>query len=127
MQVDPIENRIFDLMGGGAQIFVKSFDGLACIYKNTVIECQVSGINCLNAKFDFFCDDLHLQIIASISPKSICRKFISPVGYFFYNNYTTSYVDLLSKAHIPSVSTAWQQSAVIEVYKALDSLSPKYM
>ncbi len=29
---------------------------------------------------------------------------------FVYNNYTTPYVDLLRKAHIPSVSTAWQQS-----------------
>ncbi len=33
-----------------------------------------------------------------------------------YNNYNTPYVDLLRKAHIPSVSTAWQRSAVIEVY-----------
>ncbi len=46
---------------------------------------------------------------------------------FVYNNYTTPYVDLLRKAHIPSVSTAWQRSAVIEVYKALNGLSPKYM
>ncbi len=27
--------------------------------------------------------NLHLQIIASNFPKSICREFISPVGYFF--------------------------------------------
>ncbi len=46
---------------------------------------------------------------------------------FVYNNYTTPYVHLLRKAHIPSVSTAWQQSAVIEVYMALNGLSPKYM
>ncbi len=46
---------------------------------------------------------------------------------FVYNNYTTPYVDRLRKAHIPSVSTAWQQSAVIEVYKTLNGLSPKYM
>ncbi len=46
---------------------------------------------------------------------------------FVYNNYTTPYVNLLRKAHIPSVSTAWQRSAVIEVYKALNGLSPKYM
>ncbi len=46
---------------------------------------------------------------------------------FVYNNYTTQYVDLPRKAHIPSVSTALQQSAGIEVYKALNSLSPKYM
>ncbi len=43
---------------------------------------------------------------------------------FVYNNYTTPYVDLLRKAHIPSVYTAWQRSAVIEVYKALNGLSP---
>ncbi len=36
-------------------------------------------------------------------------------------------MDLLRKAHKPSVSTAWQRSAVIEVYKALNGLSPKYM
>ncbi len=46
---------------------------------------------------------------------------------FVYNNYTTPYVDLLRKAHIPSVSAAWQRSAVIEVYKVLNGLSPKYM
>ncbi len=46
---------------------------------------------------------------------------------FVYNNYTTPYMDLLRKAHIPSVFTAWQQSAVIEVYKALNGLSPKYL
>ncbi len=27
--------------GGGGQIFLKSFDGLVCVYKNIVIECQV--------------------------------------------------------------------------------------
>ncbi len=31
------------------------------------------------------------------------------------------------KAHIPPVSTACQRSAVIEVYMALNGLSPKYM
>ncbi len=46
---------------------------------------------------------------------------------FVYNDYNTSYVDLLRKACIPSVSTAWQQSAVIEVYNALNGLTPKYM
>ncbi len=46
---------------------------------------------------------------------------------FVYNNYTTPYVDILRKAHIPSFSTALQRSAVIEVYKALNGLSPKYM
>ncbi len=46
---------------------------------------------------------------------------------FVCNNYTTPYVDLLRKAHIPLVSTAWQRSAVIEDYKALNGLSPKYM
>ncbi len=46
---------------------------------------------------------------------------------FIYNNYCTPYVDLLRKAHIPSVSTVWLQSVVIEVYKALNGLSPKYM
>ncbi len=44
---------------------------------------------------------------------------------FVYNNYTTPYVDLLRKAHIHSVSTAWQRSDVIEVYKALNGLSSK--
>ncbi len=29
-------------------------------------------------------DNQQLQIIESISPQSICREFISPVGYFFY-------------------------------------------
>ncbi len=67
------------------------------------------GMNCLNANsisyatqllgwggdflliqnLNFFCDDLHLQIIASISPKSICREFISPVGYFLIPNTDT--------------------------------------
>ncbi len=46
---------------------------------------------------------------------------------FVYNNYTTPYVDFLRKAHIPPVSPACQRSAVIEVYKALNGLSPKYM
>ncbi len=32
--------------------------------------------------FIFYFDDLHLQIIESISPKIICREFISLVGYF---------------------------------------------
>ncbi len=45
---------------------------------------------------------------------------------FVYNNYSTPYVDHFRKAHIPSVSTAWQQSAVVEVYKALNGLLPKY-
>ncbi len=36
-------------------------------------------------------------------------------------------MDLLRKAHIPSVSTAWQRNAVIDPYKALNGLSPKYM
>ncbi len=69
-----------------------------------------TGLNCLNANFiyyathlrgrgggafiiysEFFLDDLHLQIIAIISlPKSICREFISPVGYFI-DRYWTSF------------------------------------
>ncbi len=36
-------------------------------------------------------------------------------------------MDLVRKAYIPSVSTAWQWCAVIEVYKALNGLSRKYM
>ncbi len=32
-------------------------------------------------RISFYCDDLHLQIIGSISPKSICREFISPVDH----------------------------------------------
>ncbi len=102
-----VQNPIFIFfivdMGGGGQIFVKSFDGLVCVYKNHSDWIPSTGMNCLNAnfisyasqlpgggaffiysEFDFFCDDLHLQIIASISPKSICREFISPVGYFFH-------------------------------------------
>ncbi len=46
---------------------------------------------------------------------------------FVYNNYTTPYVDLLRKSHIASVCTAWQRSAVIEVYNALKGLSTKDM
>ncbi len=46
---------------------------------------------------------------------------------FVYSNYTTPYVDLIRKAHIPSASIALQPSAAIEVYKALNGLSPKYM
>ncbi len=38
-----VEGKIllYYVNGGGGQIFVKSFDGLVCVYKNTVIECQV--------------------------------------------------------------------------------------
>ncbi len=46
---------------------------------------------------------------------------------FVYNDYNTPYVGLLRNAHIPPVSIAWQQSAVIEVYKALNSLTPQIM
>ncbi len=43
------------------------------------------------------------------------EKLQEKVLRFIYNNYTTPYVDLLRKACIPSVWTAWQWSAVIEV------------
>ncbi len=56
-------------------------------------------------------------------PSKNCKRGVWEV----YNNYTTPYADLLRNAYIPSVSTAWQWSAVIEVYKALNGLSPKYM
>ncbi len=39
---------------------------------------------------------------------------------FTYNDYNTPYVDILGKAHIPSVSNAWQLSAGIEVYNGLE-------
>ncbi len=76
-------------MGGGWQILVKSFAGIVCVYKNTAIEwhvqvwnvwmlilfviplnCQIGGGIFLNSEFFFFFYDLHLQIIASISPKA---------------------------------------------------------
>ncbi len=72
------------LWGGGGQIFVKRFAVLVSVYKNTH-----TGLKCLNANyvmphscrgggeafikiqnFIFIFDDLHLQIIASISPKT---------------------------------------------------------
>ncbi len=36
----------------------------------------------------------------------------------------TPYVDLLRKAHILSVSTAWHRSAFIKVYNVFNGLSP---
>ncbi len=48
---------------------------------------QLSKMLHASSKFDFiyliFFDDLHLQIIESISPIPSVREFISPVGYFF--------------------------------------------
>ncbi len=48
---------------------------------------QLSKMLHASSKFDLiyfiFFDDLHLQIIESISPKASVREFISPVGYFF--------------------------------------------
>ncbi len=41
------------------------------------------GVLTRQHEVDFFVTIYTLQIIVSISPKSICREFISPVGYFF--------------------------------------------
>ncbi len=58
---------------------------------------------------------------------SSIAKLQQRVLMFAYNDYNAKYVDILRQAHIHSVSTAWQPSAVIEVYKPLNSLSPKYI
>ncbi len=58
---------------------------LKCLNANFIFYAtQLSGS--FRIRFFFFFDNLHLQIMACISPQNICREFISPVGYIL--NYT---------------------------------------
>ncbi len=59
--------------------------GFPVSQKRHAVSClYLSGLFFIIKNLIFFCDELHLQIIASISPKIICREYISPVGYFFF-------------------------------------------
>ncbi len=90
--------QIIDLMEGG-QIFVIRFAGLVSVYKNTHTglkclnanfvmphNCQEGGLGIfLNSELDFFFfDDLHLQIIASISSKAAVENSSSQWAIFLY-------------------------------------------
>ena len=44
-----------------------------------------------------------------------------------YNDKTSSYCDLLSRARVVSVLTKWQRTLAIEVYKAINGQSPPYI
>ncbi len=84
-------------------IFVKSFAGLVSVYKNTH-----TGLKCLNANYVmphscrgegghffkfriwfFFFYDLHLQIIANISPKASVENSSAQWAIFFWKEYYT--------------------------------------
>ena len=46
---------------------------------------------------------------------------------FVFNDFNNSYQELLKKGKVPSVHTAWQRQAVIEVYKAVHGIAPVYI
>ncbi len=61
--------------------------GLKCLNVNFIsyaTQVEGGGALFLNLESNFFCDDLQLQIIASISPKSICRESSAHWAIFFF-------------------------------------------
>ncbi len=44
-----------------------------------------------------------------------------------YNDRSSSYDELLTRAKVPSVLMKWQSALAVEVYKALNGLSPPYI
>ncbi len=97
-------------MGGGIQIFVKSFARLVSVYKNTH-----TGLKWLNANFVmpdnwgggaifkiqnliFFFDDLHFQIIASISPKASVEN--SSAQWAIFLQLMSRYIEQITEYYI---------------------------
>ncbi len=89
-------NKYSSYVGGG-HIFVKRLAVLVSVYKNTH-----TGLKCLNANvvmlhncrggrgiffiFFYFFDHLHLQIIASISPKTSVENSSAQWAIFYFSN-----------------------------------------
>ncbi len=104
MQTDPIESISYKeysiLWGGGTNICQKFWWVSLCLEKHSDgMPC--TDVKCLNAKFISYSTQLPSDRIFFYSnifffwrstfthfckhfPKSICREFISPVGYFFF-------------------------------------------
>ncbi len=47
--------------------------------------------------------------------------------FFFFNDFTLSYAELLTKSKLPSISIHLIRSLAIEVYKCINEIAPEYL